>query len=78
MKSAVVDLHPSLRVARAFDDALTKASREPASSVFGCGALSAIYVIAEAAGLSNDPRVAALYQRIAESPRPPREGERAA
>lgn len=73
-----VAIHPSLRVARAFDIALDRASTQTPSSDFGCGALYALVVIADAAGMSADPRVAAILQRIAESPMRPRDGEHAA
>lgn len=70
--------HPLLRVARAFDTALTNAAREAPSSDFGVGALAAIVAIADAAGMSGDPRVAAIRQRISEATDGPRDGEHVA
>ena len=61
--------HPSLRIARAFDEALTRAARAPfPADDRERGAFACLFCIADAAGLSSDPRVIAIFNAVRLSP----------
>lgn len=63
--SADVVEHPTLVLARTFDEALTRAARGGAPlNDFERGALTAIYVLADVSGMSNDPRAIAIWDII--------------